>query len=182
MPQNLVVVGFDEMHRAADALHKLRHLDASWGADLQDAVAAYRTDDGRLRIDQSVASTRREGATTGALVGVILGAIAASPFTGGMSAIAAGAALGASAASGGMAGREVGAASAADWKSAYGISDEFVNEVGKLIQPGHSALFAILRTLSPDLVAERFRGYGGTILRTTLSPRQAERVQRTLRG
>jgi uncharacterized membrane protein len=57
-----------------------------------------------------------------------------------------------------------------------------VTEVGKLIQPGQSALFALIRSASPDLVAERFRGYGGKILKTTLPIGQAARVERTLRG
>jgi uncharacterized membrane protein len=39
-----------------------------------------------------------------------------------------------------------------------------------LIQPGDSAIYAILRTADPDIVADQFRGYGGTILRTTLNP------------
>jgi len=49
-----------------------------------------------------------------------------------------------------------------------------------MVQPGDSAIFALLRTLDPDLVAAQFKGYGGTILRTTLTPAQRERVEATL--
>jgi uncharacterized membrane protein len=76
----------------------------------------------------------------------------------------------------------MGAEDATDFKRQYGISDEFVDQVGKLINPGESAVFVLSRTASPDLVAEKFRGYGGTILRTNLSIPQAVRAQRTLRG
>lgn len=182
MPQNLIVVGFAGTRRATEVLSELQRLNDSWVIDLQDAVAAYRTDDGQLRIDQSVAPTTGQGADMGVLIGGMLGALLVAPFTGGLSAAAAGTAIGAGAASAGIAGAAAGAEDATDWKNLYGISDDFVGEVGKLIQPGQSALFAILRSVSPDVVAEHFRGYGGKILKTTLSPRQAARVERTIRG
>ena len=182
MPQNLIVVGFGGTRRASEVLSDLQKLQDNWVVDLTDAVTAYRTDDGRLRIDQSVAPTRGQGGDFGVLIGGMLGALVAAPFTGGLSAAAAGTAIGATAAAGGLAGAAAGAEDATDWKEAYGIPQDFVNNVGKLIQPGQSALFALIRTASPDLVAEKFRGYGGKILTTTLSPSQAARVERTLRG
>ena len=57
-----------------------------------------------------------------------------------------------------------------------------MTEVGGMIQPGDSALFAIVDGADPERVAEEFRGYGGTILRTTRSSPLAERVQDTLRA
>lgn len=182
MPQNLIVVGFGGTRRATEVLSELQKLDDNWAIDLQDAVAAYRTDDGQLRIDQSVAPTRGQGADMGVLVGGMLGALIAAPFTGGLSVAAAGTAIGAGAAATGLAGAAAGAEDATDWKNTYGITDEFVGQVGKLIEPGNSAVFAIIRSVSPDLVAERFRGYGGKILTTTLSPRQAARIERTIQG
>ena len=181
MPQNLIVVGFAGTRRASEVLSELQKLDDNWVVDLNDAVAAYRTDDGQLRIDQSVMPTRGQGADMGVLIGGMLGALVAAPFTGGMSAVAAGTAIGATAAGTGLLGAAAGAADATDWKETYGISDDFVEEVGRLIPPGNSAVFAVLRSVSPDLVSERFRGYGGKILTTSLSPRQAARVEQTLR-
>jgi uncharacterized membrane protein len=49
-----------------------------------------------------------------------------------------------------------------------------------LIQPGDSAIYAILRVGNPDIIAEQFKGYGGTVLRTTLSPDQQARVEKVL--
>jgi uncharacterized membrane protein len=182
MPQNLIVVGFGGTRRASEVLSDLQKLQDNWVIDLADAVAAYRTDDGQFRIDSSVAPTRGQGADMGVLVGGMLGALVAAPFTGGLSVAAAGTAVGATAAAGGLAGAAAGADDATDWKRTYGITDAFVNDVGKLIQPGQSAVFALIRTASPELVAERFRGYGGKILTTTLTPKQAARVESTLRG
>jgi uncharacterized membrane protein len=181
MPQNLIVVGFHGKHRASEVLGQLEQLTADWALDLKDAVAAYRTDDGRLRIDQSMQPTTKEGAGYGAFLGAMIGAVLAAPFTGGMSAAAAATALGVSGATMGVAGGAFGADDAASFKQEYGISDEFVKEVGGMIPPGDSAVFAVIRGGNPEQVAERFRGYGGKIIKTNLSPRVAERVQETLR-
>jgi uncharacterized membrane protein len=77
-------------------------------------------------------------------------------------------------------GAGLGAADASSWKEEFGIPDEFVQRVGALIQPGDSAIYAILRTADPDIVADQFRGYGGTILRTTLSRDQQAKVEKVL--
>jgi uncharacterized membrane protein len=180
MAQDLIVVGFRGTRRASEVLSELQKLDDNWVVDLEDAVSAYRTDDGQLRIDQSVQPTRMQGADLGVLVGGMLGALIAAPFTGGLSAAAAAGAVGAGVAGGGMAGGAIGAEDATDFKNKYGVSDDFVDQVGKLINPGNSAVFVLLKTASPDLVIEKFRGYGGTILRTNLPIREAARVQREL--
>ena len=51
-----------------------------------------------------------------------------------------------------------------------------------MVQPGDSAVLALLRTVDPVQVAEEFRGYGGTVLRTTLTKEQSEKVQAILDG
>jgi uncharacterized membrane protein len=178
--QDLIVVGFHGIHRASEVLSHAQQLDYDWRIDLDDAVAAYRTYDGRLRIDQSVLPTAAQGAGVGALVGVMLGSLLAAPLTAGLSAVAAATAVGVGAATGGTVGGVVGAVEAEGDKSVYGISDKFVNQVGGMIQPGDSAVFALIRTADPRVVAEHFRGSGGTILRTQLPPDAAARVQAIL--
>ncbi len=182
MSENLIVVGFHGKHRASEVLGQLEQLTYDWSLQLKDAVAAYRTDDGRLRIDQSVQPTTKEGAGYGVFIGSMIGALLAAPFTGGLSTAAAAAALGASAATVGAVGGVVGADDADTFKREYGISDDFVKDVGGMIKPGDSAVFAVIGGGNAEQMAEKFRGYGGTILRTTLSPRVAERVQETIRA
>jgi uncharacterized membrane protein len=82
----LVVVGFEGKHRAAEVLNQLQAMDLSFEIDLRDAVAAYRTDDGKLRIDQSVQPTTTEGAAWGAMLGGLIGAALLAPLTAGASA------------------------------------------------------------------------------------------------
>ncbi len=178
----LIVVGFKkDMYRASEVLNTLRDLNDDWAVDLQDAVAVYRDYGGRLRVDQSYEMTQGEGAAWGGLLGVLLGSLVAIPFTAGASAAAAGAAT-ASILGGTAIGAAAGAIDASMWREEFGVSDDFVERVGKMIQPGDSAIYAVLRVGDPAAVTERFSGFGGTILRTTLSPRQQDKVQRVLRG
>src|SRR5258707_13822651 len=107
--------------------------------------------------------TTGEGAAWGGLFGGMMGALLAAPFTGGASAVAA---LAAGSLSGVALGATVGAIDAESWKDDYGISEDFVDRVGAMIQPGDSAVFVLARTISPTLVADAFQGYGGTTLRT----------------
>lgn len=177
----LVVVGFKkDMYRASEVLNDLTNLNNDWVVDLHDAVAVYRDYRGKLRVDQSFQMTTGEGAAWGGFWGLLIGATLAIPFTAGASAAAAAGAVAAGALGGTALGAGLGAVDASSWKDEFGIPDEFVNRVGAMIQPGDSAIYAILRVGDPDVVANVFRGYGGTILRTTLSKEQQAKVEQVL--
>ena len=177
----LIVVGFKkDMYRASEVLNDLLRLNYDWVVDLHDAVAVYRDYGGKLRVDQSYQMTTGEGAGWGALWGLMIGSILAIPFTAGASAAAAGAAVATGAISGTAIGAGLGAVDASSWKDSFGIPDDFVQQVGALVQPGDSAIFAILRVGNPDVMADQFRGYGGTILHTTLSKDQQAKVEKVL--
>jgi uncharacterized membrane protein len=179
----LTVVGFKEdMFRASTVLNKLIDMDDDWVVDLRDAVAVYRDYSGRLRMDQSYQMSTGEGAAWGTLWGSMIGALLAIPFTAGASAAVAASALAVGTLGGGALGATSGALDAKEWKNELGISDEFVAEVGHMIEPGDSAIFALLRTSDPDFVAEQFRGYGGTVIRSSLTKQQANKVQAVLDG
>src|SRR5262249_12403837 len=156
-------------YRASEVLNTLAEMNENWVVDLHDAVAVYRDYQGKLRVDQSYQMSTGEGAAWGGLFGGLMGALLAAPFT-------AGASVAAVLAAGSLTGVALGAAAggfdAGSWKEDYGISEDFVQRVGSMVQPGDSAIFALLRTIDPELVAAQFRGYGGEILRTTLSADQ----------
>jgi uncharacterized membrane protein len=174
----LIVVGFKkDMYRASEVLNTLQEMNQSWVVDLNDAVAVYRDYNGKLRVDQSFQATTNEGAAWGGVLGGLIGAMLAAPFTGGASVAAV---LAAGSISGAALGATAGAIDAETWKEDYGISEDFVQKTGAMVQPGDSAIFALLRTLDPDLVAAQFKGYGGTILRTSLSSEQRAKVEATL--
>jgi uncharacterized membrane protein len=174
----LIVVGFKkDMYRASEVLNTLQDMNDSWVVDLNDAVAVYRDYNGKLRVDQSYQMTTGEGAAWGGLLGGLIGAALAAPFTAGASAAAA---IAAAAIGGSTLGVGAGALGASSWKEDFGISEDFVARVGTMVQPGDSAIFALLRTIDRKLVADQFRGYGGTILSTTLSAEQQAKVEETL--
>ena len=176
----LMVVGFDGTHRAAEVLDQVLGLSARWKIRLEDGVAVYRTRSGRLRLDQSIRATPGEGAALGGLLGVMLGALLAAPFTAGASAAVAASAVATGGVVLGATGALFGADDAERFKEESGLTEEFVRQVGGMIQPGQSAIFVVGETPDPEGVAERFRGYGGTVLKTTLPAGKAARVQRML--
>jgi len=176
----LIVVGFKkDMYRASEVLNKLLELNDDWVLDLNDAVAVYRDSKGKLRVNQSYKMTKGEGAEWGGFWGLLIGAALAIPFTAGASATAAGA-IAAGALGGTAIGAGLGAFDASSLKEEFGIPNDFVQRVGALIQRGDSAIYAMLRVGLPDVVADQFRGYGGTILHTTLSPDQQAKVEKVL--
>jgi uncharacterized membrane protein len=177
---NLIAVGFKGTHRASEVLGQVQELNDRWAIDLRDAVAVYRGDNGKLHIDQSVQPTEREGAAWGGLLGGMLGALLAAPFTSGMSVAAAAGAVGAGSLALGVPGAVIGADDAATWKDTYGIPEDFVRQVSGMLEPGQSAVFVLVEAGDPEKVAERFRGYGGTVLRTTMAPEKAEKLQELL--
>lgn len=176
----LVAVGFKGTHRASEVLSQVQAVEDPWAIWLRDGVAVYRTEKGKLHIDQSVQPTSREGAAWGGLLGGLLGALLAAPFTAGASAAAAAAAVGAGALAIGIPGAIIGADDAETWKDVYGVPEDFVNQVSGMVQPGQSAIFMLGETNVPEALVERFRGYGGKVLRTTLPPDKAEKLQQLL--
>jgi uncharacterized membrane protein len=179
----LIVVGFKkDLNRASEVLNKLSMMDYDWAVDLHDAVAVYRDYKGKLRVDQSYKLTPGEGAGWGFFWGAMIGALIAIPVTAGASGAAAAAALAAGAAGGGLLGATGGALDADWWKHEFGIPEEFVKSMGHMVGKGDSAILAILRTADPIAAAEQFRGYGGTVLQTTLTSEQSRKVEAILTG
>jgi uncharacterized membrane protein len=176
----LVAVGFKGTHRASEVLNQVQSLDDQWKLFLRDGVAVYRTENGKLHIDQSVQPTTKAGAAWGGMLGGLLGALLAAPFTAGASVAAAGAAVGAGALALGVPGAVIGADDAETWKSTYGVPEDYVKQVSGMVQPGQSAIFVFADAKDPQVIAEQFRGYGGKVLRTTLPPEKAKKLQEAL--
>jgi uncharacterized membrane protein len=179
----LIVVGFKkDMYRASEVLNKLTAMNDDWVVDLRDAVAVYRDYSGKLRVDQSYQMTTGQGAGWGLFWGSLIGALIAMPFTAGASGAVLAGTLAAGVLGGGAIGATGGALDATWWKDEFGIPEAFVTGTGAMVQPGDSAILAMLRTVDPVKVAEQFRGYGGTVLQTTLTDEQSKKVQAILDG
>lgn len=64
--------------------------------------------------------------------------------------------------------------------SDYGIDDDFITSVGSTIEPNTSALFLLVRKAVADKVMPRLAHYDATMLKTSLSDEQEQRLTAVL--
>jgi uncharacterized membrane protein len=155
----LVVVGYNELHKAEEVRLTLVKLQKDYLIDLEDAVAAVKDAKGKVKLHQAVNLTAT-GAISGGFWGSLIGLIFLNPLLG----LAAGAAAGA--ASGAL--------------SDVGINDQFMKDLAATMTPNSSALFVLIRNSTPDKVLEEVKGTGGTILKTSLSHEDEVKLQAAL--
>ena len=165
----LVVIGFEGPHEADRALNELARLQSEYLIDLEDAVVALRTSDGKLRLKQSV-DLVGAGAASGGIWGAMWGSLVGLLFLNPLLGLATGAALGAGA--GALSGK------LAD----YGINDDFIRSVSEALQPNTSALFILVRRAQPERVLAQMSQFRGRVIRSSLSPEQESRLQADLSG
>jgi len=144
----LAVVVFDNETGAAEMRDTLIGLQKKGLVTLDDAAVVVRRPDGKVKVKQAV-SLVGMGAMGGAFWGMLVGLLFWMPWLG----AAAGALSGAL--GGGL--------------SDHGLDDGFVKEVGNTIQPGHSALFLLIREATPDKLMDALKQFNGKILHTSLS-------------
>ena len=159
----LIVVGYQDIHKAEEVRLQLWKLQRDYLLDLEDAVVAVKNDKGKVKLHQAVSLTSA-GALSGGFWGSLIGLMFLNPLLG--------LAVGASA----------GAVSGA--LTDVGIDDNFMKELAATLTPGSSALFVLLRNPStaPDKVLEELKGTGGTILKTSLSHEDEAKIQAALNG
>lgn len=155
----LVVIAYDDVHKAEEVRLKLRKLMSEYLIDLEDAVVVIKDEKGKIKLNQAVNLTTH-GAVEGTFWGLLIGAIFLNPLLG--------AAVGAS--SGAIAGA----------LSDVGINDNFMKEVAQNLQPNTSALFVLVRSATPDKVAEELKGTGGKIAKTSLTHENEAKLQSVL--
>ncbi|HEY9777728.1 MAG TPA: DUF1269 domain-containing protein [Planktothrix sp.] len=158
---DLIVVAYPDEHKAEEVRLTLIKLQQEYLIDLEDAVIAVKKPDGKIRLNQAVNQTEL-GAVRGSFWGLLIGAMFLSPFLGGFIGAGSGALAGA--------------------LSDVGIDDNFMKLVANQLQPGTSALFVLLRKVTPDKVAEHLQGMGGKILQTSLSHENEQKLQEVLDG
>jgi uncharacterized membrane protein len=144
----LVVFAFETETGAAEMGDELQRLQKQQLITLDDAAVVVRRQDGKVKVKQAV-SLVGEGALGGAFWGMLIGLLFWAPWLG----LAIGAAAGAL---GGAVGD-------------YGIDDKFIKEVGNSIDPGNSALFLLVRDVTPDKVMDELSKFDAKVLRTSLS-------------
>ena len=153
---DLVVLAFKNETGALDMRDKLLELQNQHLIELEDAAVVIRGQDGKPKVKQAV-SLVGQGALGGAFWGMLVGLIFFMPWLG----------LAVGALSGALGGAV----------SDIGVDDKFIKQVGESIEPGNSALFLLVRKVQGDKVMDQIRGYGATVLQTSLSKEDDEKLR-----
>ena len=166
---DLIVLDFDGVGTADEVLTKLRSMQKTYLIDLEDACVVVHTEAGRLQIKQAVnlaAVGAASGASSGMLIGALAGLLVLNPLAG--------------LAVGGLAGAGFGALSGS--LADYGINDDFIENLGKTIPRGSSALFLLIRRSTPDKVLPEIEPFRPRVLKTSLSNDQENALRAALAG
>jgi uncharacterized membrane protein len=149
---NLVVVAFDEPHKAEEVCLKLQKLQSEYLLDLADVVVTVKDETGKVKLHHAgTADDAVFQGFCGSLASLILLNAAAGAVSGGA-------------------------------LTDVGINDRFMKELAAILRPSSSAIFVLTRRPSPDKdrLVEELKGLGGKILVTWLSHEDEARLQAAL--
>jgi uncharacterized membrane protein len=169
----LVCIAFKDSSTADRVLNELRAMESKYVLDLEDAVIVVRDMDGKVHLKQCVdvfGGATTHGVSLGVLWGGLMGLLFMNPLAGLIGSIAGGAGAGA----------VTNAASEYGLLSDYGIPDQFIKDLGSTIKRGTSAIFLLIRSADQDTLLAGFSPYEGTILKTSLSKEQEEKLRAAL--
>jgi len=156
---DLIVVAYDDMYKAEEMRLKLQKLGREYLIDCDDAVVAVKDEKGKIKLHQ-MHNLTAAGAVSGGFWGTLIGVIFLNPLLG----MAAGAAAGA-----------VGGA-----LSDVGINNQFMKQLSEHLKPGSSALFVLVRKVTPDKVLAELEGTGGKVIQTSLTHEEEHKLQAVL--
>lgn len=158
---DLIVLAFQEQEKAEAVLNDLQRMEAEHLIDLEDAAIIRHQKNGKVKLKQTY-NLIASGAMGGSFWGLLIGLLFMSPIVGILTGSVAGAATGA--------------------LSDIGIDDAFMKDLGQSLKPDTSALFVLVRKITPDKVMAELHKYAGegTVLRTSLSIADEEKLREVL--
>lgn len=159
MQPTLIVIGYESEIKAEEVRLALMKLQRQYLIDMGDAVVAVREADGSVKLRQLV-NTTAAGALSGGFWGTLVGVLFMNPLIGLAVGTMAGAASGA--------------------LTDVGIDDKFMKQLAETLKPGTAALCVLVRRATPDKVLEEIKGYGGTVIKTSLSHDDEAKLQAAL--
>jgi uncharacterized membrane protein len=157
----LIAIGYDDEATATAAADEVERL--SQDLIIQpDAIAVIRRDqDGKYHVTTNHHPVGA-GTSWGMFWGLLFGLLFFVPVFG----MAVGAGLGA------LLGKV----------EKTGIDKEFQDQVRDMVQPGTSALFLVVESVTPDKAVDAMSKYGGTVLKSSLSKDAEAELQDALHG
>ncbi|WP_026796085.1 MULTISPECIES: DUF1269 domain-containing protein [Planktothrix] len=156
---DLIAIAYDDEYKAEEVRMTLIKLQKEHLIELEDAAVIVKNAEGKVKLNQAIDLTTA-GAVSGGFWGLLIGTLFLSPLLGAAVGAAAGAASGA--------------------LSDIGVDDKFMKSLGETLQPKTSALFVLVRKVTPDKVLEEIAPYGGTVLRTSLTKDEEAQLQEVL--
>ena len=156
---DLIAVAYDDEFKAEEVRLTLIKLQKEYLLELEDAAVVVKNKEGKIQLKQAVNLTAA-GAASGSFWGILIGVLFLNPLLG----AAVGAASGA-----------IGGA-----LTDIGVDDKFMKELGETLTPGTSALFVLVKKVTPDKVLAEVAPYGGKVLRTSLSQSEENQLREVL--
>lgn len=158
---DLVIIAYESEAKAEAARQELLKLQKEYLIELGDAVIAVRQEDGTIKLHQLL-NTTLAGAASGGLWGGLVGLLFLNPLLG--MAIGAGA--------GALAGKF----------TDVGINDDFIKQASSALGPNQAALCILVGKVTADKVVADMAKFGGTVLQTSLTHEQEEKLQAALKA
>lgn len=155
----LISIAFQEEHRAFELRAELVKMQKEYLIEMEDVVVVTSDAEQKVKLHQAVNLTAA-GAVSGGFWGALIGCLFLNPLLGAVAGASAGAVSGA--------------------LSDVGIDDNFLKELGGTLKPNSSALFALVREANEEKVLENLKGFGGTVLRTSLTHQDEVKLQEAL--
>ena len=155
----LLIVPYPSLYQAEGVRLQSMEMQKEYLVDLEDAAIAVKQENGKVKLHQ-VYNLTAAGAAGGGFWGLLLGMLFLNPLLG----VAVGA----------------GAGAIAGALGDIGVNDKFMKDLAANMQPGHSVLFILFRSITLDKALEELRGTGGTIIQTSLSHEDEGRLRAAL--
>ena len=171
----LVAFVFRDQFRAPEVLNELRRRDWLWVSDLDEAVAVTINDDGKARVHLSVDLSTYEGAGWARLWGSLLNTTLFIPLTDAIGEAADGVTVSKQRRGSMQDGNETSCESEW-WHESLKTAPNFKRDVAALIAQKGSAIFMLLRAANTATALKQLNDYGDTIVHTSLSSEQDEKL------
>jgi uncharacterized membrane protein len=156
---NLVVIGFDDEHTAFEMRAALAKMQKEYLIEMEDVVVVTKDEKDKVKLHQAVNLTAA-GAAGGGFWGMLIGMIFLNPLLG--------AAMGAGA--GALSGK----------LRDIGISNNFMKDLGDTFKPETSALFVLVRKVTPDKVLGQLKQFKGRVVQTSLTAEKESELRAVL--
>jgi uncharacterized membrane protein len=158
---DLVVFTYQEEDKAGEVLQALAKMQQEHLVDIEDAAVVVKNQKGKVKVRQTLETAVTAGsASRGGFWGLLIGFLFGGPLFGALLGMAVGALMG----------RGVD----------IGVDNQFIKDVGDDLVPGDSAIFVLIRKMTPDKVTAQLKRFGGTLYHTSLSAEAEAALVRAL--